>query len=145
MKKFVLTGHGKFATGYKSNLETIMGDNAELIAIDFLEGMSDIDLLVKIQGVINENEGNELLFICDLLGGTPFKNTVTAALGKKNIEVVVGCNTSAILEMFLSKEMLPLSKIAEEIIKVSIKCIVRYKAEKINSDSNDTGDYSEGI
>jgi len=50
--KIVLVGHGHFATGIYSSLQLIAGNQENVEAIDFVEGMSADELKQKINAYI---------------------------------------------------------------------------------------------
>lgn len=73
--KIVLVGHGHFATGIYSSLQLIAGNQENVEAIDFVEGMPADELKQKILLAISNEE--EVLILSDLLGGSPFKVSST--------------------------------------------------------------------
>ena len=84
--KIVLVGHGHFATGIYSSLQLIAGNQENVEAIDFVEGMSADELKQKILLAISNEE--EVLILSDLLGGSPFKVSSTARMAHSFDEVV---------------------------------------------------------
>ena len=138
----VVTGHGKYATSIKSTLEMLAGENAEVKYIDFTQEDNDITLKSKMQIVIDENIGLGILFVCDLLGGTPFKSAVELSIVNENIEVVAGCNVGSILETTFQLENADIGELADLIVESSINSTLRFKnsifqniAEDIDLDS----------
>lgn len=126
-KIIILTGHGDYATGLKSSVDLIAGCNNDLYAVDFTEDDTDITLKDKILNVLNENANSEILFVCDIAGGTPFKIAAEIANNNNNIEVVAGCNISSLLEILFQKDILTISEIAELIISKSKSSIIKFK------------------
>ncbi|MGL5041990.1 MAG: hypothetical protein ACRC6X_02655 [Culicoidibacterales bacterium] len=127
--KFVFCGHGHFGLGYKSNIEAIAGQSDDLLAIDFLETMTESDLENQILTVIADNSGQKLLFICDIIGGTPFKIAATQAMDNAAIEVICGCNTSGILEVLLTKNTTKSQIMIENMINASKANIQKFEKE----------------
>jgi len=84
--KIVLVGHGHFATGIYSSLQLIAGDQENVEAIDFVEGMSADELKQKILLAISNEE--KVLILSDLLGGTPFK--VSSTIMVENLRFELG-------------------------------------------------------
>ena len=123
----VVTGHGKYATSIKSTLEVLAGCNDEVKYIDFTEDDTDVTLKGKMQIVIDGNTGIGILFVCDLLGGTPFKSAVDLSIINENIEVVAGCNVGSILETTFQLENMTIYELADLIVESSIKSTVRFK------------------
>lgn len=123
----VVTGHGRYATSIKSTLEVLAGCNDEVKYIDFTEDDTDISLKDKMQIVIYENIGFGILFVCDLLGGTPFKSAVELSILNENIEVVAGCNVGSILETTFQLENTVIGELADLIVESSINSTLRFK------------------
>lgn len=96
----------------------IAGKNEDIIAIDF-EGNEDISL--KYQKVINNHSRDNILFVCDLLGGTPYKEASKLAFSKPNVAVTVGCNLGSLLEISLIKDNFNLDQLTSKIISSSKK------------------------
>ncbi len=101
MVGFVLTGHGDFATGVASALEMIAGPQEHFEIVPFHEGEES-----AFPGKLTEAleracaDGNGAIAFCDLLGGTPFNQTMvlSAEMGA-NVEVVAGVNLPLLLEV----------------------------------------------
>jgi PTS system N-acetylgalactosamine-specific IIA component len=119
MKKvIIITGHGNYATGVLSSLEMIAGPNEYINAIDF-DGNNDVASIYS--DIIKEHQNDNILFVCDLLGGTPFKEASKIAFNNPNIEVVVGCNVGSLLELILIKDNYNLKDLVSKIIESSKK------------------------
>jgi PTS system N-acetylgalactosamine-specific IIA component len=89
MKKvIIISGHGNYATGLQSCIELLAGRNEEVYFIDFIVDDTEASLTEKLMKVVNSHSGSEVLFICDILGGTPFKMSAQIANDKANMEVV---------------------------------------------------------
>lgn len=137
-KIFIITGHGNYASGIKSSLELLLGVNKEMYFADFDENDTDISLKNKYMQIINENKVSQVLFICDLLGGTPYKVAAELANENHDMEVVAGCNVGSIIEAFMSREDYTIEQLADFIVETSKRFTVRF--EKITSDGNEPGE-----
>ena len=122
----VVSGHGKYATSIKSTLEFLAGSNDDIKYIDFTQEDTDITLKGKMQIIIDENIGSGILFVCDILGGTPFKAAVELSIGNDDIEVVAGCNIGAMLETSFKLEELVIGELANLIVASSIKSTIKF-------------------
>lgn len=143
-KIFIVTGHGKFATGIKSSLDMLLGTSDDIYFVDFEETDSDVTLKEKYSEIIGKRNEAEVLFICDLLGGTPYKMAAEFANKTDRIEVVAGCNIGSIMEAFMGREDHSLSDLADFIVDVSKNFTIRFI--KVNTNSiNINQDFSEGI
>lgn len=133
----VVSGHGKYATSIKSTLEFLAGKNDEIRYIDFTQEDTDITLKGKMQIVIDENIDSGILFVCDILGGTPFKCAVELSILKNNIEVVAGCNIGSMLDTSFKLESLVVSELADLIVASSIKSTIRFKLNVLPNKQED--------
>lgn len=141
--KVVLLGHGHCASGYLSSLEMIAGKQQHVEAIDFSESMSPQELEEKLETAIKEEE--EVLILCDLLGGTPFKLAAARSLqkGGQKIEVIAGFNLSMLLEVALGVTTLSDATL-EQIVSSAKRGIVTSKGLFELSDEVEK-DVGEGI
>lgn len=105
MLSIILTGHGGFATGLEKAMKQILGEQPQIMAIDFPESSSTGLLTSQFEqavALLDESEG--LVFLTDLLGGTPFRVASTLAMQKSEREVITGVNLQLLLEMVLERE-----------------------------------------
>jgi PTS system N-acetylgalactosamine-specific IIA component len=114
----VIIGHAHYATGLLSALEMIAGKNADISAIDF-EGSEDVS--EKYKQFLDMHQNYNILFVCDLLGGTPFKEASKLAFTKANVEVVIGCNLGSLLEISLLKDKFSFIDLTLKIVESSKK------------------------
>lgn len=140
----IVTGNGRYATSIKSTLEVLAGQNDDIKYIDFTEEDTDITLKEKMQIVITSNKGYGVLFICDLLGGTPFKSAVELSILNENIEVVAGCNVGSILEITFQLENIIIGELADLIVESSLKSTIRFK-RNINLNIEENAEAESGI
>ena len=123
----IITGHGTYATALQNTIELVAGANADLYFVDFLATDTDETLKAKINTILNKNTGKQVLFACDILGGTPFKVAAEIANNDKDIEVVAGVNVGSIIEVMFQKDELSLSDLSDLIIEASKKSTMKFK------------------
>lgn len=123
MRKIIITGHGHYATGMKSALELLAGPSSDIIAVDFTIDMNEDDLQAQFQQL---TEQIEVIFVCDILGGTPYKQAAIVANKNDQIEVVAGCNLGSVLEATF-KEHTPISELVTNMVNVSKQSTVQFK------------------
>lgn len=98
--KLIVTGHGNYATGIESTVKLLAGGLKNVSFIDFTGDMDENNLSKKFNDEIKNDD--QIVFICDLLGGTPFKEAVKLSMtSDKEISVTCGCNVGAIMEVGL--------------------------------------------
>lgn len=121
----IITGHGHYATGFQSTIELLAGRNSDIHYIDLTITDTDRTLFDKMRQVIAANEEAKVLFICDILGGTPFKVAAQIANESDDMEVIAGCNIGAILEGIFRKDTLSLMELADFIVEASKRTTIR--------------------
>ena len=139
----VITGHGNYATGLKSSIELLAGQNRDLYYLDLMVDDTDQILKEHMANVVKENEGSSVLFICDILGGTPFKVSVEIANNNDDMEVVAGCNIGSILEGVFQKDKISVRELADSMVLSSKRTTVRFKKNTVNQ--NTVIDPEDGI
>ncbi|WP_119326685.1 PTS sugar transporter subunit IIA [Companilactobacillus musae] len=98
--KLIVTGHGNYATGIESTVKLLAGGLTGVSFIDFTGDMDEKSLSKKFVEEIKNDD--QIVFICDLLGGTPFKEAVKLSMSSdKEISVTCGCNVGSIMEIGL--------------------------------------------
>lgn len=99
MINIIITGHGNFATGMKSGLELIAGEQDEIIALDFLGEDDGTELMMDLQ---QKTSNSPTLVFTDLYGGTPFRTAFKLAYENGKIGVITGTNLGMLLEILPS-------------------------------------------
>ncbi|PMD73079.1 PTS sugar transporter subunit IIA [Companilactobacillus nuruki] len=138
--KTIVTGHGKFATGFEGAVKLLAGKQLNMKFINFEDGMSEVDLREEYLKAI----GNEpVLFFTDLIGGTPYKEAAKIAYKSENVLVVAGCNLASLLETtFNSYDNL--KDYANDLVSVtknSTELFEMNDSEKVD----DSEDFEDGI
>lgn len=100
MVGFILTGHGQFAPGLASAIAMVAGDQPAFTVVPF-EGDQAAsygeDLRAAITAMREECDG--VLVFTDLLGGTPFNQSMMIAQDVDNVEVLTGTNLPMVIEL----------------------------------------------
>lgn len=105
MLGIILCGHGGFATGMEKAMKQILGEQTQFIAIDFPETSTTAQLTSQLEQAVAELEDADgIIFLTDLLGGTPFRVASTLAIQKPGSEVITGTNLQLVLEMVMERE-----------------------------------------
>lgn len=126
----IVTGHGNFSSGMLSALQLIAGKQENVSNVDFLENDSTAQLSDKLKVEIDKSD-NEILILSDLLGGSPYKESVLlkASNTSKNIEVISGTNFPILLHAVLS-DIENALELAKEIINMAQGTISLYELKK---------------
>ncbi len=96
----ILTGHGQYASGLKSGLNLVVGDLANVRAIDF-EGDRIDAYKVKLKEIISEmlEKYDSLAIATDIAGGTPYNTAVTLTNEDQRVMVFSGLNFQLAYEL----------------------------------------------
>lgn len=96
----IVTGHGKFGTGIETNVKLLVGKDTQLSSVDFEESDStelfEKKLSNALEGVKN---CNHKLILCDVIGGTPFNQSVLLTTDRNDTRVIYGTNIAMVVEL----------------------------------------------
>ena len=100
--KVLVTGHGKYASGMKSLVETLIGSDDRVLAIDYCEGKDYADFEKEIESIIKENE--KLIVFADITGGTPFQvsSRIILADDSEGKIIVSGVSVACMLDILMN-------------------------------------------
>lgn len=111
----ILSGHGAFATGIQAAIHQVIGEQPQFIAIDFPVDMTTPQLEKAMRDAIAKLDSDEgIVFLTDLLGGTPFRTASLLSQERKDIEVVTGTNLQMVAEMLLERDEVNLLQFREQ-------------------------------
>ena len=112
MLGIIICGHGGFASGMEQAMLQILGEQEAVVAIDFPESSTTALLQDQCETALTQVErGDGVVFLTDLLGGTPFRVASTLALRQPGREVVTGTNLQLLLEMVMERgELTPFGR-----------------------------------
>jgi PTS system N-acetylgalactosamine-specific IIA component len=125
MSKLVIVGHGGYATAIERSMRMICGTTEQIVAIDFIEQDTIETLRDKLQAAISNCSEEQLLFCCDLTGGSPFNECIKLSMNNELWETVAGLNISAFADMMFALDLSPkeLAERAVETTKESVSWI----------------------
>ena len=101
---FILTGHGHFSNGLKSALDMIAGPQQDFEIVPFEEdaaGAYGDNLREAVKEMRAKTDG--VLVFCDLMGGTPFNQSMMITAEQDNISVVAGTNLPMLIDIVMSR------------------------------------------
>ncbi|MCY1696514.1 PTS sugar transporter subunit IIA [Enterobacter sp. RHB15-C17] len=105
MLSIILTGHGGFASGLEKAMKQILGEQEQFVAIDFPDTSTTALLTSQLERAIADlGDAEDIVFLTDLLGGTPFRVASTMAMEKPGWEVITGTNLQLLLEMVMERD-----------------------------------------
>lgn len=111
----ILSGHGSFATGLAHAVRQIIGEQDQFKFIDFPESMTTEQLETQMRQAIQDIDTQEgIVFLTDLLGGSPFRTASLISQERDDIEVIAGTNLQMVAEMLLERDELSLVDFREQ-------------------------------
>ncbi len=122
----IITGHGGYATGMKSTLSFIAGEREDVYAVNFSEGQTEMDLVRTYNDIISNHTDANIVFVCDLLGGTPFRASASLACENDQYEVVCGCTIGSLIEAIFIKDSIGPGILADFLVEKSIDSLTRF-------------------
>ena len=128
MKKIVVMGHGGYAEGVRQNLEMIVGQSENMYFIDLTKEDDLAALENKVNHLIEgfNDDVDEVLFACDLLGASPFRVAATICVkhpGK--YFTVAGLNSMALMELSMECD-LSIEELANRAIETTKTAVAKF-------------------
>ncbi|MBE4620363.1 PTS galactosamine/N-acetylgalactosamine transporter subunit IIA [Vibrio navarrensis] len=139
----VVSGHINFATGMQSAFHAIAGEQDQFEFVDFLESMSTDDLEDELRKAAQAvNTGDGVLFLCDVLGGSPCNRAMNIMLDTPNIEIVAGVNLAMIANSAFERDGSNLDDLVETLLEIggSTMQSMRQALAKISAAAADDDD-----
>ena len=105
MVGIIIASHGEFAAGIKQSGSMIFGEQEKVEAVVFMPSEGPEDLQRKLQEAIAKVESEEILFLVDLWGGSPFNqaNKLFEEAPEKRA-IVAGLNLPMLIEIAMLRE-----------------------------------------
>ena len=130
MRTFLITAHGSFASGIKSSLDIIIGQQENIVVIDaYVDGNKSIeDELTKILERIKPED--ELIVFADLMGGS-ITNQVLRFARKDNVHIVAGMNLPLLIDLIMTDSDVPAAEAIANSMRAAKEQIV-YVNQLIN-------------
>ena len=135
----IITGHNIFASGILSSLTMIAGAKDNVYAVDFLSSDNDESLEGKFNKIISDNKDSEILFVCDLMGGTPFKVASKLAFTNDSYEVVTGINLGGLIDTSMKLDKMSIGELKISCKDASIKSVIPLEKVITKEESSSEG------
>ncbi|MCD7844320.1 MAG: PTS sugar transporter subunit IIA [Oscillospiraceae bacterium] len=122
MTKVIVTGHGGYATAIRRNLGMLIGELDGFYFVDFNEEDSLEILQNQLDQALAQVGDDQVLFACDLAGGSPFRTVAVICSAHPDWAVVAGINTSAYSEISFNLELsaYELAELARDVTQQTI-------------------------
>ncbi len=133
MTQVIVIGHGHYGSSTKESMTMLLGEPRGFSFIDFLIGEDVETLKNKIKEEVAKHEDKEILLAVDLLGGSPFNESVMLAVEKPNIVVIAGLNLSAYCEIIYKLD-LPAKEVAKAAYESMFISVIAYPEDVLDND-----------
>lgn len=127
MKYVILISHGGLAKGLKSAVEMMVGQRDDLLALSLEPEESIDDFAVKFAKLIEPmTSDDEVLLLCDILGGSPLTMSLATLQDKGLLEktvAVTGMNMAMGITAMTMKDNMEMQELKDVVIsegKVSV-------------------------
>lgn len=126
--KIMLMTHGKLAESLSVTAELICG---EKVAFKNMPEVLDMQEYKKfINDVLDENKKTGVLFLTDLMGGSPFLACMQVMKERKDeMELVTGCNLGMLLEVISNMNNMDIHELKEIAVKAGQQGVIDIKKQ----------------
>jgi PTS system mannose-specific IIA component len=126
MINVVVVTHGDFGTALVRAAEMIVGPQENVRAVALLSEESPDGFGDKLDAALADLDGQDILLLIDLFGGTPC-NVSSRKVLQTNTEVITGMNLAMVIEALTSRDGTPLSELAVQVAEAGRKAVVNLK------------------
>lgn len=123
MVGIIIASHGEFAAGIKQSGSMIFGEQEKVESVVFMPSEGPDDLQRKLQEAIEKIDSEEILFLVDLWGGSPFNQANKLfEEAPEHRAIVAGLNLPMLIEAYASRfSMNTAHEIAQAIAPTAIE------------------------
>lgn len=132
----MIATHGVAVEQLLKTTEMLIGEQDNVATIDFVPGENAETIMTKYQEKLSTtlSHCDEVLFLVDTWGGSPFNAANRVADGKPNMDIVTGVNVPMLVETFMARDDGPtlpeLVAIALETGRTGVRAL-RYEEEEV--------------
>ncbi|MBQ9478959.1 MAG: PTS sugar transporter subunit IIA [Selenomonadaceae bacterium] len=138
----IIGTHGLFSTELLKTCEMICGDQPNVRAVTLVPGEGPDDVVEKYEDAIKElGNPDRVLFLNDLLGGSPYNAACRLVVGNQNYAIVAGVNLPMLIAM-VSEQItddgsLEIDQLVEKAIAAGKDGVLSASYESLNAESDD--------
>lgn len=121
----IVSGHICYALGMCSAVEALAGKHRGIRFIDFTGSLTTDELQSKFAKAISDiDQGDGVLVLTDLPGGTPCNRAVAEMVGDRNVKVISGTNLSMIIHACQVRKDKSLAALAKSVVAIGRSSII---------------------
>lgn len=141
MVGIIIASHGEFANGIKQSAEMIFGPQENVEAVTFMPNEGPEDLQNHLRQAIDNMDSEEILFLVDLWGGSPFNQAnILFEEAQETRAIVAGLSLPMLIEAYSSRfSMNTAHEIAKAIAPTAIEG-VKIRPEDLQAPTVTTSD-----
>jgi mannose/fructose/sorbose-specific phosphotransferase system IIA component len=118
MVNLVVVSHGAYAQSMVDASCMLVGEHTGVRALSLAQGNSAEDLLEEVKALAADaDSGRQVLFLCDVMAGTPFNVCSVASKGNPNVKVFYGVNLPLFLEAVTQKDTMDVDALADYLME----------------------------
>lgn len=131
----IIATHGVAAEQLLKTTEMLIGEQENVATIDFVPGENAETIMGKYQEKLSTSLSHceQVLFLVDTWGGSPFNAANRVSEGKENMDIVTGVNVPMLVETFMARDDNPsldeLVAIALETGRTGVRALRYQEAE----------------
>ncbi len=110
----IVAAHGNLAKEVLNSVNMVYGQVENVSTVPFVPGENGTDLKRKYEEILKDVK-DEVVFLVDLFGGSPYNAAFEFAMKNDNMDVVTGLSLPLLIEVLTTREMTPEVK-AKELI-----------------------------
>ena len=139
----IVVGHINFASGLRSAVEAIAGEQTGIEYIDFVQGMGTDQLEMSIRQAANKCQtGDGILVFTDIAGGSPCNRATAVMSDYSDMRVITGSNLPMIANACLERDGTNLDELTSLITELGHHSIgmIDMNAQETEEKPNDMND-----
>ncbi|MCC6103233.1 MAG: PTS sugar transporter subunit IIA [Atopobiaceae bacterium] len=141
MVGIVIACHGRLAEGLIDALTLLAGEQKSLIGLGLLPGNSPLDFGKKVEQAVDElDEGDGVLVLTDLFGGTP-SNSAARLINREDVRAFAGVNLPMLLSVVFARSEMGLDDLAEEAMASAAAGLVDIRKRVLEASSDEDEDF----
>lgn len=132
----IIATHGVAAEQLLKTTEMLIGEQSDVAYIDFVAGENAETIMGKYQEKLSTDLAHcdEVLFLVDMWGGSPFNAANRVIDGKTNMDIVAGVNIPMLVNTFMARDdvetLAELVEVALESGSIAVRSLNHQPAEK---------------
>ncbi|MGF1779287.1 PTS galactosamine/N-acetylgalactosamine transporter subunit IIA [Vibrio nomapromontoriensis] len=142
----IVSGHINFASGMKSAVEAIVGEQSGLEFIDFVPPMTteqlEASMLTSIEKI---NSGSGVLILTDVPGGSPCNRAVSIMLKRDDVKVIAGVNLPMITNACFERDGVTINELVDIVSEIGSESIKDMEKELAQLESNNSDTFEDEL